>query len=62
MQPTTTGDLLELMESYIASAALGAAMELGLFWLLAEQPRDAAGVGEALGIPEKRCEHWLELF
>lgn len=62
MQPTTTGDLLELMESYIASAALGAAMELGLFWLLAEQPRDAAGVGEALGIPEKRCEHWLELL
>jgi len=62
VKPTTTGDVLELMEGYIASAALGAAMELGLFWLLAEQPQDAAGVGKALGIPEKRCEYWLELL
>lgn len=62
MKPTTTGDVLEVMESYIASAALGAAMELGLFWLLAEQPRDPAGVGEALAIPERRCGYWLEVL
>jgi len=62
VKPTTTGDVLEVMESYIASAALGAAMELGLFWLLAEQPRDPAGVGEALAIPERRCGYWLEVL
>jgi ubiquinone/menaquinone biosynthesis C-methylase UbiE len=62
VKPTTTGDVLELMASHITSAALGAAMELGLFWLLAEQPRDAAGVGEALAIPERRCGYWLELL
>ncbi len=62
MKPSTTDDVLELMESYIASAALGAAMELGLFWLLAEQPRDAAGVAQALGIPIYRCRYWLDLL
>jgi predicted O-methyltransferase YrrM len=62
VKPNTTDDVLELMESYIASAALGAAMELGLFWLLAEQPRDAAGVAKALAIPERRCGYWLELL
>jgi predicted O-methyltransferase YrrM len=62
VKPATTGDVLELMESYIGSAALSAALELGLFWLLADQPRDAASAGEALGISEKRCQSWLDLL
>jgi hypothetical protein len=37
-------------------------MELRLFWLLAEQPLDAAGVAEVLGIPRNRCQYWLQLL
>jgi predicted O-methyltransferase YrrM len=41
---------------------LGAAIELGLFWLLAEQPLDAPGVAQALRIPTQRCRYWLQLL
>jgi len=41
MKPETTEDILDLLNGYIASAAVGAAMELGIFWLLAEKPLSA---------------------
>jgi len=62
VKPATTDDVFDLMTSHIDSAALGAAMELGLFWLLAGQPQDAAGVAQALGIPIHRCQYWLQLL
>jgi SAM-dependent methyltransferase len=62
VKPTTTEDVLELLDASYPSAALGAAMELGLFWLLDGHPMDEAGVGEALGIPVNRCRHWLGLL
>jgi predicted O-methyltransferase YrrM len=62
MKPVTTDDVIDLMDAYLTSAALNAALELGLFWLLAERPLDAAGVGEALGIPGNRSQPWLELL
>ena len=62
MKPVTTDDVFDLLDAYLTSAALGAAMELGLFWLLAEQPMDAAGVAEALGIPGNRCQYWLQIL
>jgi cyclopropane fatty-acyl-phospholipid synthase-like methyltransferase len=62
MKPVTTDDVFDLMDAYLASAALNAAMELGLFWMLAEQPLDVAEVAQALGIPENRCRHWLQLL
>jgi SAM-dependent methyltransferase len=62
MKPTTSDDVFELMEAYVTSAALNAALELGLFWLLAKQPLDAAGVAQALDIPLNRCRRWLELL
>jgi SAM-dependent methyltransferase len=37
-------------------------MELGLFWLLAEQSLDAPAVAQALGIPANRCQYWLQLL
>ena len=37
-------------------------MELGLFWLLAEQSLDAPAVVQALGIPANRCQYWLQLL
>jgi predicted TPR repeat methyltransferase len=62
MKPDTADDVFDLLDSYLTSAALGAAMELGLFWLLAEQPLDVAGVGGELGIPTNRCRYWLQLL
>jgi predicted O-methyltransferase YrrM len=52
----------DCLTAYVASAALGAAIEVGLFWLLAEQPLDAAGVAQALSIPIRRCQYWLQLL
>lgn len=62
MKPATTDAAFDLMDSYLTSAALGAAVELGLFWLLAEQPLDAADVAQELGIPTNRCRYWLQLL
>lgn len=62
MKPETTGDILELLQGHITSAAVGAAMELGLFWLLAEKPLSGADVAGALDIPFNRCHHWLQLL
>jgi SAM-dependent methyltransferase len=62
MKPITTDDVLDLMNAYLTSAALNTALELGLFWLLAEQPMDAAGVARALEIPTNRCQRWLQLL
>jgi SAM-dependent methyltransferase len=62
MNPTTTEDIFDLIEAYIASAALNSALELGLFWLLASQPLDAPSVAHLLDIPVGRCRHWLQLL
>ena len=62
MKPTTTDDVFDLLDAYVTSAALGAAMESGLFWLLKEQPLDVAGVARALGIPINRCRYWLQIL
>jgi SAM-dependent methyltransferase len=62
VKPETTEDILELLRGYIASAAVGAAMELGLFWLLAEKPLSDADIAESLKIPLNRCHHWLQLL
>ena len=62
MKPETTEDVLELMAGYIISAALGTAMELGLFWLLAKKPLSATDVARSLNIPLNRCHHWLQML
>ena len=62
MKPKSSDDILDLLDASFASAALGAALELGLFWLLEERPLHAAGVAEALGIPPVRCGYWLQLL
>ncbi len=62
MRPATAEDVFDLMDGFAISAALNAAMELGLFWLLAEQPMEAAEIARALDIPENRCLCWLELL
>ena len=62
MKPVTTDDIFDLMDSYVTSAALNVAMELGLFWLLVEQPMDTVGIAQALDIPINRCYYWLQLL
>lgn len=62
MKPETTEDVLELMGGSIVSAALGAAMEWGVFWYLAEKPLPAANVARSLNIPLNRCHHWLQIL
>lgn len=62
MKPTTTDAVLDLMDAAFASAALGAALELGLFWWLEARPRDGQEVARALGIPPIRCQYWLQLL
>jgi len=62
MKPETTEDIVELLDSYIISAALGAAMELGVFWLLAEKPLSDLSVAQSLKIPLNRCHHWLQIL
>jgi SAM-dependent methyltransferase len=62
MKLKTTADVHDLMESYVTSAALGTALELGLFWRLAEQLQTAADVAQAFDIPLHRCRYWLELL
>jgi demethylspheroidene O-methyltransferase len=61
-QPTTPDDVLDLMDASFDSAALGLAMELGLFWLLEDQPLESEAVARALGIPPIRCYYWLQLL
>ena len=62
MKPETTQDILEFMNGHILSAALGTAMELGLFWLLAKKPLSATDVAQTLDIPLNRCHHWLQIL
>jgi SAM-dependent methyltransferase len=50
------------MNGYIVSAALGAAMELGVFWLLAKKPLSATNVAQSLNIPLNRCHNWLQVL
>ena len=62
MKLETTEDILELLGGYTASAALGTAMESGLFWLLAKKPLSATKVAQSLNIPLNRCHNWLEIL
>jgi SAM-dependent methyltransferase len=62
MKPTTTDDIIDLLDSHTTAASLIAAMELGLFWLLAERPLEVETIAEKLNIPKNRCGYWLQLL
>ena len=62
MKLTTTDDIYEMMTAFVGSAALNAALELGLFWHLAQQPSTAQEVAQAFRIPRSRCQYWLEVL
>jgi SAM-dependent methyltransferase len=56
----TAADVREVLGASVASAAVGAALELGVFWMLAAAPRTPPALARELGIPEPRCRYWLE--
>lgn len=62
MKIATYTDVRDQLRAYLSSAALGAAMELGLFWKLADQPRSEQAVAHDLRIPLNRCRYWLEIL
>lgn len=63
MKPLNTKeDVYELFHAATAAAALGAAIETGLLWRLAEKPLDGDGVAQALNIPGKRGHYWLQFL
>jgi SAM-dependent methyltransferase len=62
MRVTTTSDVVDLLDASFPSAALGAALELGLFWMIGERPRPALEIASELGIPSARCVYWLQLL
>jgi SAM-dependent methyltransferase len=62
MKPTDADDILDLLDAAFPAAALGAALELGLFWLLETRPLHADEVARELGIPSVRCRYWLQML
>jgi len=62
MKLKTKNDVFPLMRAATTSAALGAAIETGLFWQLAAEPMSASDVAQTLNIPGKRCSYWLQLL
>jgi SAM-dependent methyltransferase len=62
VKPQTTEDIYELLDGYITSSALGTAMELGLFWLLAESPLAEQEIARSLDMPLNRCHNWLQIL
>jgi SAM-dependent methyltransferase/predicted transcriptional regulator len=62
MKIKTYADVRDHLRAHLASAALGAAMELGLFWKLADQPQGEQAIAQNLGIPLNRCRYWLEIL
>jgi len=55
-------DVIDWLQAYSASAAVGAALELGLPWLLAAAPMEAGEVSRTLGVPSARCRPWLRVL
>ena len=47
MEPHSTDDVFDLMNSYATSAVLNAALRLGLFWELDQAPINAEEIANA---------------
>ncbi|MHA2369528.1 MAG: SAM-dependent methyltransferase [Candidatus Hodarchaeales archaeon] len=62
MEFQTADDILDFLRAYIASAALGTALELQLFWQLAEMPMKVQEIAQKHDIPLGRCRAWLGLL
>ncbi|UCD37862.1 MAG: hypothetical protein JSW54_13745 [Fidelibacterota bacterium] len=57
---TDTDEVLDLLDAYLASSAVCAAMELGLFWHLDREILSGKKIAGLLMLPIKRCQYWLQ--
>lgn len=62
MRITSVDDVFGLMGASLPSAALGVALERGLFWMVEDGPRTARAIADELDIPLHRCRAWLGLL
>jgi SAM-dependent methyltransferase len=62
MTRITSDTIVDLLDASFTAAAVGAALELGLFWRLDGRPEQASDIAEAFGIPGTRCGYWLQLL
>jgi SAM-dependent methyltransferase len=62
LEPTNADEVLDLLDAGFPASALGAALELGLFWHLDPRPLEAKELARRLGIPLGRCRYWLQLL
>lgn len=59
---TTREDIFSLLSASTSSFALSAAIETGLLKILAEKPMTAEEVSQAMDIPGKRGNYWLQML
>jgi ubiquinone/menaquinone biosynthesis C-methylase UbiE len=62
MQIKTTQDVENLLRMYLASGAVGTALETGLFFHLVEEPLSTNDISRKFNIPYDRCKSWLALL
>lgn len=62
MRITTVADVHETLGAPLPSVAVGAALELGLFWSLESGPRTARSIADEFDIPVPRCHAWLDVL
>ncbi len=62
MNLQTRIDIQDLMGAYFPSAVLNAALELGLFWRLANGPQSIERISQEMNIPPTRCMYWLRFL
>jgi SAM-dependent methyltransferase len=62
MKIKSKSDVDNLMGAHLPSAALNAALAIGLFWRLAGSPQSSGAIAQATGIPGNRCRYWLKLL
>lgn len=62
MRLTTPQEVNALWQAATPAAALGAAIETGLLWLLQEEPLAAAEIVRRLEIPGRRGYYWLQVL
>jgi SAM-dependent methyltransferase len=62
MKPATTENIFELLDGCFTSAALGAALEMGLFWMLDEKPLTTSEISHTLDIPLNRCNVLFQML
>ena len=62
MKIKSASDVFELLGAYVPSAVLSSALQLGLFWKLAEKSLTSEEIAGKFNIPLNRCRYWLDIL